>query len=309
MKTNRAKQIKLVAACSVAIFSLAALIGGTYAWFMVTIQATINAGDFAVVNNGDAELVSANLIKFDYSSETYGSGDYEFTAIDYLNPDSGSVNKYGYNFEEDSFGYEENSNWVNVEDMNTYDPYDKIIFGSELIDLNCNAVYEFNVSSHDISLAYLTSTIMKLTKTKQENDLFLSSCVNFDLFTVADLADDNPAFIDGQDTKKYYPSYIDKSETMTDNEKTYYKISYLASLRQSHAHFYGSNNTSITLSSNTEVEFVYNQTADANLLTFYVNVDYAPSQIDYLADQLYSRDIKAVFDYAFQFDFAKREAS
>lgn len=308
MKLNRKKQIQIVAACSVAIFSLAALIGGSYAWFTVTMNQTITAGEFAVVNNGGADLVGANLIKFDYKTETYGSGEYEFIATDYLNPESGTVNEYIYNAEENSFGYYEDSTWVDVQNMNTYDPLDAVIFGSTLKDLNCNAIYEFTVSSDSFDLAYLTSTIVKLTKTKQENDLFLTSCVNFDIFTVNDLLDTNPLFIDGEDTKMYYPSYKEKSETLTANEEIYYKLSYLASLRQSHPHFYGSSDTEINLSTNTEVEFVYDSTADTNLLTFYVNVDYAPSELDFTQNLIYAGNIRAVYDFSFRFDFAKREA-
>ena len=306
MKLNRKKQIQIVAACSVAIFSLAALIGGSYAWFMFSVESSITAGQFAVVNSGSCTLEGVNLIKFDYQTETYGSGEYEFTATDYLNPENGSVNKYAQNVTENSFGYLDNQNWIDVESMNTYDPYDAVIFGSSLKDLNCNAVYEFTVSSNDIDLAYLTSTIIKLTKTKQENDLFLTTCVNFDIFTADDLLDTNPAFTDGEDTKLYYPSYIDKSQTLSANEDKYYKIAYLASLRQTHPHFYGSNDTSINLSTNTEVEFVYDSTADTKLLTFYVNVDYAPSELDFVSNLIYAGNIRAVYDFSFKFDFTRR---
>ena len=308
--------MRIIAACSVAIFSLAALFGGSYAWFVLTMSQSALAEQFAVVNLGQCELYSAKLIKFDYLSTTYGSGDYQFVAIDYLNPENGDVNKYNYNDEEHTFGYEEDSQWVPVSMMNVYDPIDSIIFGSTLRDLNCNAIYEFTVVSDDMSTAYLNATALKiLDQVKTEDDIFLTSCANFDLFTAADLSDSNPAFIEEDDpetpedesgTKAYYPSYIDKSETLSENESTYYKISYLASLKASHSHFYGSADTEISIGRDVEVAFVEDQDLGKNKLTFYVNVDYAPSELEYTTAKIYLGNIKAVYDFFFKFNFVGR---
>ena len=310
------QNLKIIAACSVAIFSLAALLGGTFAWFTLTMATQSEVDEFVVINNGHCDLFSANLVKFDYHKTTYGSGDYQFTAIDYLNPQNGAVNKYAYNPETHTFGYEEESEWVNVSIMNTYDPYDKIIFGSSLKDLNCNALYEFTVNADDFDEAYLNATAMRLTeKTKQEDEVFLTSCVNFDIFVASDLSDDNPAFIEQDDpetpevesgNKAYYPSYIDKSETLTANEDIYYKLSYLASLKNSHAHFYGDTADEITIDSNKEVTFLPNTDLGTKQVTFYVNVNYEPDELDYLTTKIYLGNVKAVFDFMFKFDFAER---
>ena len=316
MKRATKINIRIIAACSVAIFSLAALFGGSYAWFVLTMSQTAQSEQFAVVNLGQCELFSAKLIKFDYSSTTYGTGEYQFTAIDYLNPENGDVNKYNYNETTNSFGYEKASEWVSVQAMNVYDPIDSVIFGSTLKDLNCNAIYEFTVVSDDMLAASLNSTISKIIETvKQDDEIFLSTCVNFDLFTQADLSNDNPAFIEEDDPetvevesgiKAYYPSYIDKSETLSINEEIYYKLSYLASLKSSHSHFYGGAGNEINLVSNKDVDFVYDSEVGKNVLTFYVNVDYAPSELGYTQSIIYLGNIRAVYDFSFKFNFVGR---
>ena len=316
---NKAKKtnLKIIAACSVAIFSLATLFGGSYAWFTLVMSQQIENDNFAVVNNGHCELFAANLIKFDYATAVYGSGEYEFTAIDYLNPENGEVNMYGFDKERNSFGYiDEDSQWVPVDAMNVYDPIESIIFGSELKDLNCNAVYEFTVTADDFDDALLNSTIVKLMdKIKEDDELFLTSCVNFDLFTVADLSDDNPAFHveddpstpEDESYKPYYPSYIPKTQTLTENEEIYYRSSFLASVATSHPHFYGGSAEAIALSTDKDVTFNYDSTLGTKVLKFYVNVDYAPSELEYTQSKIYLGNIKAVYDFMFEFNFEKKE--
>ena len=101
----------LVAAGTVAIFSLGAAVGGAFAWFSMSIQTSMVASQFAVVNSGVCDLEGIELYKFNYHQETYGTGENEFIAIDYLNPETGSVGHYNYNETEGSFGYEESSEW------------------------------------------------------------------------------------------------------------------------------------------------------------------------------------------------------
>ena len=304
-KTN----LKIIAASCVAIFSLATAIGGAYAWFSLTMSTTVTADEFAVVNNGQCGMYSINLIKFDYPTLTYGSGDYIYTTKDYLNPQAGDVNKYGYSKEHNSFGYVEDETWHEVDVMNTYDPIDKIIFSSTLKDLNCNAVYEFTVNTTEFTSAYLEAIAAKLSNiSKEAEDIFLTSCVNYDIYLPSELSDSNPVFTDGEGHKLYYPSYIDESETLSTNEEIYYKISYLASLEASHAHFFGTSYDEITIDNNVEVEFVYSAEANTNLLTFYVNVDYDPDQLEYTQTMIYQGNIHAVFDYMFRFTFTEREA-
>ena len=310
MKVNRKKTLTLVAASTVAIFSLAAVFGGAYAWFTLTMQTTLTASQFAVVNNGVCDLEGIELYKFNYHQETYGTGENEFIAIDYLNPETGSVGHYNYNDTEGSFGYEESSEWVEVSAMNTYDPVELKLFASHLIDLHCNAIYKFTLSSPDLTDVTFSAAVNKLTdKIKQENELFLTSCVNFDIFYEGDLLDSNPAFInveDETDHKAYYPSYIDKSTAMSAEEEVYYKLSYLASLETSHEHFYGGSSTELSLDSNKALSFTYDSTTQKYYLSFYVNVDYAPSQLEYAQDLIYLGDIKAIYDFMFYFNLTER---
>ena len=42
------------------------------------------------------------------------------------------------------------------------------------------------------------------------------------------------------------------------------------------------------------------------LLTFYVNVDYAPSELDFVSNLIYAGNIRAVYDFSFKFDFTRR---
>ena len=309
MRTKKG-HLKIVAACSVAIFSLAALIGGSFAWFILSLHGQSDMDEFVVVNNGHCDLHSAHLIKFDYKETTYGSGDYQFTAIDYLNPQNGEVNKYAYNKETGSFGYEEDSEWVDVSIMNVYDPLDSVIFGSTLKDLNCNALYEFSVVADDFDEAYLNALALKLTdKIKEDDEIFLTSCVDFDVFTIDDLSDDNPAYSDGDDHKLYYPSYIDKSEDLTEEEEIYYKLSYLSSLKASHANFYDDDTDEIVIGSGEEVTFVENGELGTKEVKFYINVNYAPNELEYTSTKIYLGNIKGIFDFMFKFDFASRESN
>lgn len=314
MKLSKKKSISLVAATSVAIFSLASLFGGAYAWFVLALKQHTESEEFAVVNTGTAELYSMDLYKFEFHRETYGSGENEFTAIDYLNPETGAVNKYAYNTEEKSFGYEEDSTWHPVDTMNTYDPVDLVLFAGNLRDMNCNAVYKFTMRSTDLVDVDLTATVVRLTeKIKQENELFLTSCANFDIFYSNDLSDTNPLFQETDDPEtvedesaryhKYYPKYIEKSESITDIEQVYYKIGYLASLKTTHPHFYGGSSTAVALASSESISFTYNAEDEAYYLDLYVNVDYEPSVLDSKREEIYLGDIKAVFDYVFRFDF------
>ena len=310
MRTNRKKNLKIIAACSVAIFSLAALIGGSFAWFAMTMDFSQEIEEFAVVNSGSGNcgLRSVELIKFDYKVNTYGTGANQFTSVEYLTPETGSVNKYDYDAESDTFGYYsdplDDTTWVPVPNMNIFDPIDLTYFQDSLKDMNCNAVYKFIVESSELTDVNLNATVNKmLEKTKLTNEIFLADCTNFDIYFESDLLDSNPAFTDGDDHKMYYPSYIDKSEDLDSAEEyIYYKISYLASLEASHTNFYGSGEDSASLINQKALSF------DHNLITFYVNVNYEPDELMSLQNRIYQENIKAVYNFSFSFDFQPRES-
>ena len=146
MKTTGKKNFRIIAACSVAIFSLLAVCGGVYSWFTLKLRSEINPTNFAVVNIGTCDLYSIDLFKFNYKVHEYGGSE----VVDYFNPESGSVAKYSFNKTYNQFGYDDEGVWKQVSMMNTYDPVDLQLFGDELSDLNCNSIYKFVVASDDL---------------------------------------------------------------------------------------------------------------------------------------------------------------
>ena len=173
------------------LFGLASGFTGTIAWFLSSRTVEHSSGDFAVARCDDnSEIVSIELIKFDYHSTIYNEGELdEFTVIDYITPETGSVNRYTYNSDESSFGFFDAEVWKSVSIMNTYDPIEMIISGNGLFDLNCNAIYEIVVESEGMTDAYINATISKiLGKEKEDDDLFFTTCTNFDIFFEDDAA-------------------------------------------------------------------------------------------------------------------------
>ena len=318
MSTSGKKNLKIVALCSVAIFSLGTVLSGAYAWFTLIARQQTESDPFAVVNTGTCDLYGVDLIKFDYHQTTYGSGEGAFTIIDYLNPEQGAVNSYTFDKDEGKFGYEDHGEFVPVTAMNTYDPVSLVIYGGDLIDLNCNAVYKFTVTSQNITGADLNASVARLVdKVKQENELFLSSCADIDLYIASELDDSNPAF-HGDDPstpetettyKTYYPSYISQSATLTDLEDVYYKISYLSSIASSHTHLYGQSEDEVSIRGNIPVSFVTDPNIGSDALTFYVNVNYSPSQLEPYKTKIYASTIHVVYDLFFKFTFLPEDNS
>ena len=304
MKSIGKKNLKIIAACSVAIFSLLAVFSGAYAWFTMQMNAAINESNFAVINLGSCDLYSIELFKFNYYVHHYGTSD----VVDYFNPESGTVAKYGYDKTRAQFGYMEDSTWHQVSMMNTYDPVELQLFGYGVKDLNCNVVYKFTISTTDLTDVKMDSVVSRiLDKTKEDNQLFLSSCTDFDLYMESDLSDSNPAFTDGDDHKMYYPSFIDKSETMDEDTETYFKISYLSSLEASHVNLYSTEDEHVALSNVISTSFVYDSTLDLSFITVYINVNYAPDRLADTMYRIYQENIIAVCDFNFQFYFEKED--
>ena len=295
----------IVVATATTIFSLFAATVGTYAWFSASAQVTVT-GQLIKVSAplGGCEIESVQLLKFDYGTVTAG----DTTYIDYLQPENGDVNRYAYNDSTNTFGSLNSSDvWVSVDAMNPYDPVDRIISQYSYKDLNCNAVYEVAFTSSGLAETYLQLLANRLTsKTKTGNQIFLTDCVDFDIFTENDLLDSNPLFVnpeDANDNHNYYPAYFeDRSRVMSADEKLYYKVSYLASLKATHPNFYGTRPkpNSINVASNVPVTF-----SEGTPLKFYINVNYAPSQADPYMKDIYLANIRAIYDYSFTFQFTE----
>lgn len=388
---------KIVTATSVAIFSLFASVSGVYAWFKSTTTYETQADFFSVVNYS-ISIEELKLIKFDYPV----LGDIQ----DYLNPYDGTVGEYLYNDDPNikAFGYyddhEDPTTWHTVT-MNRYDPV-RIEIGDELEDQYCNVVYAVTVSSNFES-TFLKVFANHFNKAKQEKEIYLSDCLDFDVFTEEDIETVNTTcFIDidvtgvsspyvldfygkaggeGEDVKYFeYSSSSEESqtdlgvnfkfvETYVENEKTYarftydlnpfclseytfssiqlnsselsmdnitavrpdyypdyiydyqkadptydpdfsakgasaelyFKISYLASQKESHAHFYGLADKSAPLPIH-DPNNLETLTYETGTTTFYLNVNYAPSQLERYSTDLIHGVKTAVFDYYFSID-------
>ena len=108
MKNNLKKtrsRMKIIGATATAVFSLASVFAGTYAWFAMNENVTATGMNIQVKGIEGGAMKSIKLIKFDFAQDVYVIGDKTLTIIDYMNPDRGGVNEYDYSKELESFGY------------------------------------------------------------------------------------------------------------------------------------------------------------------------------------------------------------
>lgn len=297
----KAKGVKtIVVGTIITMFSLASAFVGTYAWFSTNTSVSTSGAMFSV-KTIDAEIESVTLYKFNYSED--GNGGY-----DYLFPELGSVGAYEYDasvgrqrfgelVHNDETGEDE---WQPVTMMNLYDPLNDTITGRGLLGLNSNAIFKIVLSSSSIIDSSITISVQAFSiqseKDKQADEIWLSSCTDFDFFLPSDLSDSR-LITDGH--KNYLPSESDlylPQDTVFENqfEEDYYKISYLASLRDTHSHFYGSDDLSINIARES-VAFV-----DGHA-TIYVNMNYAPTELrKYENTVSLDETVKAVYDFLFE---------
>lgn len=294
----KAKGVKtIVVGTIITMFSLASAFVGTYAWFSTNTSVSASGAMFSV-KTLDAEIESVTLYKFNYSED--GNGGY-----DYLFPELGSVGAYEYDasvgrqrfgelVHNDETGEDE---WQPVTMMNLYDPLNDTITGRGLLGLNSNAIFKIVLSSSSIIDSSITISVKAFSiqseKDKQADEIWLSSCADFDLFLPSDLSDSR-LITDGY--KNYLPSESDlylPQDTVFENqfEEDYYKISYLASLKDTHSHFYGSDDLSINIARES-VTFV-----DGHA-TIYVNMNYAPTELKKYENTVsLDETVKAVYDF------------
>ena len=294
----KAKGVKtIVVGTIITMFSLASAFVGTYAWFSTNTSVSASGAMFSV-KTLDAEIESVTLYKFNYSED--GNGGY-----DYLFPELGSVGAYEYDasvgrqrfgelVHNDETGEDE---WHPVTMMNLYDPLNDTNTGRGLLGLNSNAIFKIVLSSSSIIDSSITISVKAFSiqseKDKQADEIWLSSCADFDLFLPSDLSDSR-LITDGY--KNYLPSESDlylPQDTVFENqfEEDYYKISYLASLKDTHSHFYGSDDLSINIARES-VTFV-----DGHA-TIYVNMNYAPTELKKYENTVsLDETVKAVYDF------------
>ena len=254
---------------------------------MATMGSTVSGGEFTVVTVDGCDVRDVQLIKFNYAPSIEGSG------LDYLRPVRGDVNRYEY--QNDSFGEEVASEWVSVSVMNLYDPVDVIVRNLDLSDLNCNAVYEVEFESGELTNCTMNMTAQRiLDVVLADGQIALTDCIDFNVFTEAEL--------DAVTTKAlYYPDYKDpENDNLTSDEEIYYKTSYLASIAALKPHFYGNVSKPEFIS----VATSKSATFTTSRLKIYVNVNYAPLQLKKYMKDIYNGNITAVYDYYFDFSFA-----
>jgi len=297
MKKPGANLKTIVASLAVIVFALFSSFAGTYAWFMSVTNRDMEASAFSIIGF-DAQIDDISLYKFDYE-KIQGT-----TLVNYLAPERGSVNNYPWVEDRNKFGVLNGNVFTPVEVMNVYDPASILIHASDLKGLNCNAIYKITVSTSSPVSAIKAFAEHLTEKEKQEDELFLTDMLNFDLFLEEDLETGtgeseppNPLDeVDANGKLLYYPSYKSKVAVLTEEESIYYKISYLSSLKQTHAHFYGGNQKPARIQINDPSrELALDENGQANI---YVNVNYEPTRLSSYATRLGDTNIKAVFDYA-----------
>ena len=313
MKERKGKKtLTLIAGTAVTVFSLFSCVIAAIAWFSFASQAKADGETFRVVANGNGyDVGTINLYKFNYSESTVGSGENQIVMVDYLTPYTGNVGKYLYDRTRHQFGETVQSVWTPVTTMNIFDPIDLIIQRHDLIDLNCNAIYEVTLNSSAFTNCYFGLDALRLIdKTKLANEIFLTECVDFDVYTEADLADGAQGNFPNGD--EYYPSYYARmGRSLTAEEEIYYKVSYLASLSKQelatndHAHFYGQQVTPETVEVTKNRPITFQGQSDIKSLKVYINVNYAVSELNKYATSIYSSNIHAIFDYAFEFKISQ----
>ena len=212
-----------------------------------------------------------------------------------------------------------NKIWQDVDVMNLYDPADMII-NHDLESLHCNAIYELKISlSNYDNVTFSLEAVKKDSVTLQGTDIALSTCVDFNVFTSDQLADDytiNNESVYGPDTEtignvtkpiSYYPSYKKDGNGVSefldpDLEEPYYKISHLASI-SAKDNFYSkqAGTNRVEICTNLSAPTVTEQ--GRKYAYIYVNVNYAVDELEKYAKDISTSTIFAKYDFSFKFSF------
>lgn len=277
------RKLKIASAVTATVVSFGSLVSATAAWFF-TNQRVEAEGMVVSAKNDGIVIESIKLCKFNYPIVDGESL--------YLKPEDGSVNVYDY---VSGVGHErfEDADG-NPQTMNLFDPV-LVELGTDLRDLYCNAVFIVEISAGNIT-AGLEVFADLLNKAKSsESDFYLSDCVDFDIYTATDLT-----AVTG---KGYYPSHIDDVEntTLTGYDELFYKISYLSEQSATHANFYESNPKPSQIAIHDEQNLKTLNFVNGRA-TFYINVNYAPSELEKYARNLAVENRLGINDYVFSVD-------
>ena len=281
--------------CSLFVFiaSAAALATSSLAWFSSSRQATVSGATFAVANTDSNELIGLNVYKFVYPSVSIGDDD---SYVDYLSPQNGKVNKYTYDEEQAKFGVYENDVFEERDaNMNVYDPVDYLINRSPLLSMNTNVIYECKIKFTGGSAKLKVDTLLR-TVSLNEKEIKASSCLDFNILFEGDLTSE---LLEDDGYKNYYPSYMQQSSTMTEDEAVYHKLSYLSSLESTtHLNFFSDDSIEEFTLFNGDCD------ADENMVTtVYINVNYNMQVLSSYVDAVRLENFKIVDDYIFRFGY------
>ena len=338
---NKKARRSIVVATLTTIFTLFTAMAGTYAWFASSTSVT-TTGMQVIVQCKSSVIESLKLIKFDYDYDD------TLQIYNYLDPSCGGVNTYTYDPTYDNnnggFIFNKNGNPIEAELMTKYDPVDKIIHGDNLREMNCNSIYEVTITSTSYIDCYLQLKAIYDQKTASTNEILLSDCVDFEIFYPEDLANNSRVFYNPStgNYDAYYPSF-DFDDTQAD-DILYHKISYIsylktlnlsaedlvdmeildaediagktteqkeelveATLGSKSVNFYSqaNKNVPVSIASNKPVTF----TGEPKTITAYINVNYAPSELEQYSTDIYRNSLTAITDLYFEFDFTETEVS
>lgn len=279
------KRLKIAGATATAVFSLASVFSATMAWFAS--NNSVTAEGMAVTAVDDSVIIDdITLCKFSYpvsDGETI-----------YLNPSEGSVDTYSFVEGEGHNRFEDDEG--NPQTMNLFDPV-LIELGTDLRDLYCDTIYIVTISANRETAGLQVFADLLSKSRVNDTDLFLSDCVDFDIYTTSDL--------EAVTGKGYYPSHIKNVEetTLTGYDEIFYKIAYLSSTTNNHAHFYGNGQKPDRINIHDPVNLKTLNFVD-NTTTFYIHMNYAPSQLERYAASLANGNRTGIFDYTFTVDLA-----
>lgn len=281
--------------CSLFVFiaSATALAASSLAWFSTSRQASVSGATFAVANTDSNELIGLNVYKFVYPSVSIGDDD---SYVDYLSPQNGEVQKYTYNEELGKFGVFENDLFEERNaNMNVYDPVDYLINHSPLISMNTNVIYECKIKFTGGSAKLKVDTLLR-TVDIGEKEIKASSCLDFNILLEGDLTSE---LLEDDGHKNYYPSYMQQSKTMTEDEAVYHKLSYLSFLESTtHMNFFSDDSL--------EEFTLYNGDCDVDenmVTTVYINVNYNMQVLTSFVDAVRLDKLTVVDDYIFRFGY------
>ncbi len=248
---------------------------------------------FAVANTDSNELIGLNVYKFVYPSVSIGEDD---SYVDYLSPQNGEVHKYTYNEEQAKFGVFENDVFEERDaKMNVYDPVDYLINHSPLLSMNTNIIYECKIKFTGGSAKLKVDTMLRAVGL-HEKEIKASSCLDFNIFLEGDLTSE---LLEDNGHKHYYPSYMQQSKVMTEDETVYHKLSYLSSLESTtHMNFFSDDSI--------EEFTLYNGDCDVDedmVTTVYINVNYNMQVLASFVDTVRLENLAVVDDYIFRFGY------